>query len=107
MHILERESQEDNIFNPENINIRYIENGNNIIFKDNNELNCFYRYLKHGNKEIKKQDATERMCFTSYYFENLDYLKLDYIDKIYQTESKGSAENTVFNIYYYVNQIKD
>lgn len=105
--ILERESQEDNIFNPEDINIRYIENRNNIIFKDNNELNCFYRYLKHGNKEIKKQDATERMCFTSYYFENLDYLKLDYIDKIYQTESKGSAENTVFNIYYYVNQIKD
>lgn len=105
--ILERESQKDNIFNPEDINIRYIENGNNITFKDNKELNCFYRYQKKGEEEIKKQDATERVCFTHYYFKNLDYLKLDFTEIINQPEEISENGNSIFKIYYYVNQIKD
>ena len=105
--ILESEIQNDNIFNKEDVKINYEKEDNKIIFKDNNHLNCFFHYYDKKGKFLNTEDATERACFTYYYFQNLKNFKLDYRENAYEEENKINHEKQTLNIYYFVNQIKD
>ena len=96
--ILENEYQDDNVFNPEDIVIRYTKENGNIIFKDNKELNCF---IEHYKRDTNADNAVKRTCFTYYYFKNFKNLKLDFKETIKDEELED------INIYYYVNQIND
>lgn len=105
--VLEQEKQNDNVFNPKDIKIRYTENGNNIVFLDNKELNCFFKYPEDESRNFGENDAIERICFTYYYFQNIKDFKPDYKENAYDRENKLFKTNDTLNIYYYVNQIND
>ncbi len=105
--VLEQEKQNDNIFNPEDIQIKYQKQGENVVFPNNKELNCFFEYLEDDRREFSQDDAVVRTCFTYYYFQNIDDFKLDFKENAYDKENKFFKTNNILNIYYYVNQIKD
>lgn len=95
--ILEGEAQNDNVFNPDEIEKKYKVVEGDIIFDSNENLNCYWIYVL--NKwEAYKDNALERNCFTHPYMLNQKAVfKLDYSEK---------APDADF-IYYFINQIKD
>ena len=95
--VLEDKVQNDNIFNPEDIEINYELKDKKIIFKDSKILNCFYEYS--SKNEIYIDDALKRQCF-SYQFLILNKnLKLDFSHKIKLDEAQEQIE-----IFYFINK---
>ena len=95
--ILETKIQNDNIFNPEDIKINYKTKDNKVIFKNNNDLNCFYEFRIENYKNNNTPIATERHCFTYQYLIQNNNLKLDYIQNIKLNSLKTEEE-----IYYFI-----
>ncbi len=64
--ILEDLAQDDNVFNPKDEKANYSIKDRKIIFKDNNELNCFFIGEENSLKGAPKA-SLERYCFSYYY----------------------------------------
>ena len=64
--ILEDLAQDDNVFNPKDEKANYSIKDRKIIFKDNNELNCFFIGEENSLKDAPKA-SLERYCFSYYY----------------------------------------
>ena len=75
------DSQSDNVFNIDDVlNTKYsVDENNNVRFDKNNELNCYFKFIKLPNtKTIDEKNATERICFSTNYL--YKHYKLDYIE---------------------------
>jgi len=100
--ILEGEIQEDNVFNPWEIEKKYKVINGNVIFDSDDNLNCYWVYTL--NKwEMYKENATERFCFTYPYLIKNKVFKLDFKDII---EFKTDFGDEKINLYYFINQNK-
>lgn len=100
--ILEGIIQNDNVFNPEDIDKKYHMEGNNIIFDSHKNYNCYYTYANDNPKqEVYVEDAIERTCFTQIYMSQKKNLKLDYTQKTTLRDFERSPE-----LFYYINQNK-
>lgn len=75
--ILEDRVQDDNIFNPEDIDANYtVTDDTNVIFVDDKRLNCFYYFEKREGKI--EAYPLERACFSWQYLSQNKTLKEDY-----------------------------
>ena len=92
--------QNDNIFNPEEININYEIKNNNLIFKSSKVLNCYYEFSSF-KQNTYIDDALRRHCFSYQFLKLNKNLKLDLSEKIKLEESNGEIE-----IFYFVNKKK-
>ena len=94
--IVENESQDDNVFNVEDIQINYEIKDNNIYFKTDKKLQCVYYYDKN-KATTDKIKAQKRECFSLYpIFQNKNF-KLDNIDK-----EKIETLNKTLVLYYFI-----
>ena len=100
--ILETQIQNDNVFNPEDIEINYKIENSNVIFNNNDSLNCYYVYTKTQDEQVYRDDAIERICFTYPYLSKQKDFKLDYSEEFFNKEYKLKE-----NIYYFIKQIND
>jgi hypothetical protein len=100
--ILEGISQNDNVFNPEDIEKKYHLEGNNVIFDSNKNFNCYYIYSDNIEDRLYVDDALERSCFTYAYLIQKKDLKLDYKEKIRLKEFKKETD-----LFYFINQNRD
>ena len=100
--ILEGISQNDNVFNPEDIEKKYHLEGNNVIFDSNKNFNCYYIYSDNIEDRLYVDDALERSCFTYAYLVQKKDLKLDYKEKIRLKEFKKETD-----LFYFINQNRD
>jgi len=87
--------QNDNIFNENKVQIDYEMKNNNIYFKNNSKINCYYNDIANKITQNNKL-AIERYCFSYEYMKKNKQFKLDYIDN-FQYEKNRNLE-----IYYYV-----
>ncbi len=100
--ILEGEVQNDNVFNPWEINIDYKVENSKVIFENAKKLNCYYIYADYHNGGIHFEDALERSCFSySFLIKKPGYI-LDYKQRIKIKELSQDV-----NLYYFINQIND
>ncbi len=98
--ILEDLVQNDNIFNPEEININYEIKNNNLIFKSSKVLNCYYEFSSF-KQNTYIDDALRRHCFSYQFLKLNKNLRLDLSEKIKLEESNGEIE-----IFYFINTKK-
>ena len=100
--VLEGTVQNDNVFNPEDIDKKYHMEGNKIIFDSNKNYNCYYTYSSVSGGGIYLEDAIERSCFTQAYLVQKENLKLDYTKSVDLKEFKENVK-----LFYFVNQNRD
>jgi len=93
--ILETATHNDNVFNPEDVEIKYKTENNKIIFDDSKALNCFYEFRSEG-KADEIPEAVERSCFT------YEYLKLNKNFELDYTETIGKSSKEEEKIYYFI-----
>ncbi len=91
--VMEGESQEDNVFNPEDVKIEYKIKNQKIIFNDTNNLNCCFIAQNTNPKE-----AISRRCLGYHYLINNKNFKQDLI-KNFELKPK----KTGIKIYYFKN----
>ena len=91
--VIEGEIQNDNVFNPEDVEINYTIQNNKIIFNKNNKLNCYYNALNTSPNEILSRD-----CLGYHYILNNKNFKKDYTKKF-----KSNISNTEIEIHYFKN----
>ena len=99
--ILEDKTQNDNVFNPWEIDKKYKIENSNIIFDSSKNYNCYYTYAYEG-KELYLDDALERVCFSYPYLIQKKNLKKDY-SEIYKIEEL----NKQIEIFYFVREVGD
>ena len=99
--ILEDKVQNDNVFNPWEIEKKYKIKDSNVIFDSSKNYNCYYTYAYEG-KELYVDDALERVCFSYPYLIQKENLKQDY-SEIYEFEEL----NKKIEIFYFIKQNKD
>ena len=94
--IVENSSQDDDVFNVEDVKINYSISNNSVVFKDDNNLNCYYADIKQ-NVTDKAKNAIKRNCFSYNYLSKDKDLKLDYVQEFFIKELNQNNK-----IYYFI-----
>lgn len=94
--IVENSSQDDDVFNIEDVKINYSISNNSVVFKDDNSLNCYYIDIKQ-NVTNKAKNAVKRNCFSYNYLSKDKDLKLDYVQEFFIKELNQNNK-----IYYFI-----
>ena len=93
--ILDDEVQDDNVFNSSDVKKNYKIQGDNIIFENDDNLNCYWQY-PNKRHDLKDFQATKRYCLTYPFVIKNKSLKLDHSQMVHIVELEKDI-----NIYYF------